>query len=124
MGMNEIWDTWPWVASALLSALFTSAVCGWRHAREMEAVRKRLLQSEQLRQAELERARQARTQIAQLTQWVSDLQKRLPSESAAQLRRTQVERLVPDRPASNGPSLPAHGFADTMPLARSTDLSR
>jgi hypothetical protein len=120
--MNEIWDAWPWVASALLSIGITSAVCGWRHARAMAALRKRLLQSEHLRQAELERARQARTQIAQLTQWVTDLQKRLPAESPLQARRAHVERMVPDLPASNGPSLPAHGFADTMPLARSADL--
>lgn len=120
--MNEVWDAWPWMGAALLSIVITSTFCRWRHSREMAALRKRLLQSEQLRQAEQERARQARTQIAQLTQWVSDLQKRLPQEASAQVRRARVERLVPDQPATSGPALPAHGFADTMPLARSPDL--
>ena len=119
--MNEIGDMWPWLAAALLSVVATAAVCQWRHGREVKALRKRLLQSEQLRQAELERGRQARTQIAQLTQLVTDLQKRLPLETSAQVRRAQVERLVPDVPDSGTPSLPAHGFADTLPLARSHD---
>jgi ATPase subunit of ABC transporter with duplicated ATPase domains len=121
--MNEVWDAWPWMGAALLSIVITSAFCRWRHSREMGALRKRLLQSEQLRQAEQERARQARTQIAQLTQWVSDLQKRLPQEASAQARRARVERLVPDQPAvHSAPALPAHGFADTMPLARAPDV--
>jgi hypothetical protein len=119
--MNGISDAWPWMAAALLSVVLTVAVCQWRHAREVKALRKRLLQSEQLRQAELERGRQARTQIAQLTQWVTDLQKRLPQETSAQVRRAQVERLVPDLPDSGAPSVPAHGFADTLPLARAAD---
>ena len=125
--MNDIWDVWPWAAAGLVSAIVTVAVCKFQHARAMNELRKRLLQSEHLRQAELERAKQARTQIAQLTQWVTDLQKRLPQESAVQLaqaRRARVEKLVPELADSGAPSLPPNGFADTMPLARAAELRR
>lgn len=116
--MIDTQDAWPWLGLVAVAVAVTLAACRWRHGRALAQLRQRLLQSEHLRQAEQERARQARTQIAQLTQWVTDLQKRLPQEATAEARRAQVERLVPDLPASSGPALPAHGFADTLPLAR------
>jgi hypothetical protein len=103
-------------------ALFTGFVasaasalaCRWWFGRHIALLRERLVKSEQARQAAHERSTQARTQIAQLSKAIADLQRRHKVTLDSQRRRADADRAVPSLPESA--VLPANGFADTQPL--------
>ena len=118
--MGSIFDDGGWVVALLLPAACAALATRWWYARQLAALRERLRRSEAQRQVEQDRARQTRVQIAQLTQLLADLQKRLqglrgPQSRTPETAREALERAVPDRPA-DALAGPSHGFADTQPL--------
>jgi len=98
------------VTAAAASAL----ACRWWYGRKIATLRQRLDKSEQARHAAHDRSTQARTQIAQLSKAIAELQRRHNMTLDNQRKRAEVDRLVPSLPESA--SLPASGFADTQPL--------
>jgi len=117
MGLLD--SVWALVGTAVLSAAIGAAVCHWWCGRVIAALQRRLQYVERARDAELERAKQARVQIGQLTQLLADLQKRVTSLRALEPQRPQADA-IRTSPAvkldDQGPPLPRHGFADTQPL--------
>lgn len=107
---------WP-VLAALAGAAVATLWCRWRARQSIAVLQARLQRSEQARQAELVRAQQTRQQIAKLTHMIGELQKRQRETLEQQQARARLEAQVP---SDGGPraaaALPAHGFADTMPM--------
>lgn len=103
---------------ALVTGVTASAAsafaCRWWFGRRIAVLRQRLDKSEQARQAAHERSTQARTQIAQLSKAIADLQRRHKVTLDSQRKRADVDRAVPSLPETA--ALPANGFADTQPL--------
>jgi len=107
---------------AAMLAIFTGitacaasvGACRWWYGRRIVLLRQRLDKSEQARQAAHERSTQARTQIAQLSKAIADLQRRHKVTLDSQRKRADADRSTPSLPESA--ALPAHGFADTQPL--------
>lgn len=108
-----------WLAlSALGSAALTALACRWWFGRLLNALQKRLEQSEQARRVEHERVehergQQTRVQIAQLSKAITELQRRHRLTQEAQQRRAQLDERVPSTPST--PTL-TNGFADTLPM--------
>jgi hypothetical protein len=70
--------------AALGGAVFASLWCQWRASRSLARLQALLAQSEQSRQAAVERSDQARIQVGQLSRALADLQmarKRLAAEA-------------------------------------------
>lgn len=101
-------------STAVVSAGVAAALTAWWCGRTAAQLRARLDKVEQARAAAHERSTQARSQIQQLSQAITELQRRHRSVIDQQVRRSELERQVPSEPAAC--AAPAHGFADTQPL--------
>lgn len=80
--MNTL-DLLLFAAAAFAGAVFATLFCQWRASRSLARLQALLTQSEQARQAAVERSDQARLQIGQLSRALADMQmarKRLAAE--------------------------------------------
>jgi len=118
-------DIVEWFRVIAAAAIGAAAGCGgiglWSHRRAL-ALRRRLASSELAAGAAVERSQQARQQVVQLqqelTQLRNELGKRLADQRQQQQQRAQVARALAEAPTLVLPrrELPASGFADTLPL--------
>lgn len=114
----------PTLVGVALSVL-TFGLCHLVHRHRMRELMQRLDKVERARQAAIQQSQQARRQIEQLQK---DLAAQIKARSDALAARHRAPPEPAPRPsprdlvealldAEGPPSRPAHGFADTMPLA-------
>ncbi|MEW6704644.1 MAG: hypothetical protein AB1430_07325 [Pseudomonadota bacterium] len=114
---------WPALA-LVVGATGATLICRWHFARVTTQLHKRLAQAEQARHTERDRGHQMRSQIAQLTKLVTELQHRqrrahhdtAVSNAPLEQRRAELDKKVPDQMPQDRPVLPSNGFADTLPM--------
>lgn len=119
-------NTMQWIGvvglAAIAAAASAAGAARWRYGRHAAALLARLDKLERARQLAGEHTAQARRQIEQLQKEVAAQHK-----ARAEARMARKRESMPDAgdrtvrieaPADSGPppSLPAHGFADTLPM--------
>jgi uncharacterized protein HemX len=114
--------------SAALAAALTFGACRVWHARRTRDLLGRVEKSERARQAAGQQAQQARKQIEQLQKELAAQHKARAEAVSARKRVEHLEQAAQEPPPraaaaasllafdDASASLPAHGFADTMPL--------
>jgi uncharacterized protein HemX len=112
--------------SAALAVVLTFGACRVAYARRTRELLGRVEKSERARQAAGQQAQQARKQIEQLQKELAAQHKARAEAVSARKRVEHLEQAVQEAPPRDAasllafddasPALPAHGFADTMPL--------
>jgi uncharacterized protein HemX len=114
--------------SAAIAVVLTFGACRVAYARRTRELLGRVEKSERARQAAGQQAQQARKQIEQLQKELAAQHKARAEAVSARKRVEHLEQAVQEAPPRGAaaasllafdnapPSLPAHGFADTMPL--------
>ena len=107
-------------------ATLVALVMSWRHRGQLGELRRKLVDTEAVAKAAIDRSTQARLQVVQLSQALAEQTRARKAFESAQRRRVEAEAVaVPPAPvpesapsgfANTTPGLPPQGFADTLPM--------
>jgi hypothetical protein len=125
--MRSIMELGPYAIALVAGLLFsaaTFAACHMLHGRRVRALMLRMEKSDRARQAAGQQAQQARKQVEQLQKELAAQHKARAQAVSARKRSLQLEQVLHEpRPLASSPlldmeppSMPTHGFADTMPF--------